>query len=235
MRMKRPRASKGFGASAVLALSLTALGATACGGSSATVDASSSATVSASTATAAATTTVVSVYDRWAEAVSAYIKPTQDAYEYHLELCTTLRNGGQPAHGTWPAQSPAQVLRDGWGVGDPNAWSARKEKATVAELVIIPILCPDQAQAIADAKAGNFTRAMRTGFPNGKYLVGTDIAPGTYTINTRVEDCYWERADAQGNIIDNNFVNLAPSLTVTIESTDAGFTSQGCGTWTLVQ
>jgi hypothetical protein len=228
------RASKSFSVSTVLALSLVAVGATACGGTSASVEAAATSTASSPSTTSAATTTV-SVYDRWFEAASAYFTPTDTAYQYHLDLCETLRTGGEPAHSTWPAQSPAQVLRDDWGVGQTDPVASMKQKADVAEFVIIPILCPDASQALDDAKAGNFTRAIRTAFGNGKYLVGTDIAPGTYSISSRVEDCYWERSDAQGNIIANNFVTLAPSLTVTIEPTDAGFTSKACGTWTKAE
>lgn len=72
---------------------------------------------------------------------------------------------------------------------------------------------------------------------NGKFLVGYgqgQAQPGTYTIDQPVSDCYWERSDAQGNILDNNLVSIAPSLTVTIEESDAGFTSRGCGIWTNV-
>ncbi|OLT35082.1 hypothetical protein BJF84_14795 [Rhodococcus sp. CUA-806] len=86
---------------------------------------------------------------------------------------------------------------------------------------------------IANAKAGNYVKELRTSFPNGKYIVGVDIAPGTYTVNSRVSDCYWERSDSQGNIIDNNIISIAPSVTVTIAETDTGFTSERCGTWTL--
>lgn len=96
-------------------------------------------------------------------------------------------------------------------------------------------MCPDQTHVIADAKAGNYTKELRTAFSNGKYIVGQDIAPGTYTISTRVSDCYWERSDAQGNTIDNNFISVAPSVTVTIAPTDGGFTSERCGNWKMME
>jgi len=65
-------------------------------------------------------------------------------------------------------------------------------------------------------------------------VIGKTIAPGNLHISTSVRDCYWECFDSQGNIIDNNFVSIAPSGTVTIDSTDAGFTSNHCGKWTMV-
>ena len=37
----------------------------------------------------------------------------------------------------------------------------------------------------------------------------SEVQPGTYTVkDTPVSDCHGERGESQGNIIDNNFVNL---------------------------
>lgn len=38
----------------------------------------------------------------------------------------------------------------------------------------------------------------------------------------------WEISDGQGNILDNNFVSVAPQVTVQIPDTAAGFTNNGC-------
>lgn len=150
-------------------------------------------------------------------------------YDYGKSLCKDLRAGGQEAVGFHPAQSAAQVLHDGWGVGKEGEEGS--EKAFVAENAHIPVLCPDQQPALDDAKNSNFVRGIPTGFNDGKHLIGERLAPGTYTVKEPVEDCYWERSDSQGNIIANNFVSIAPSITVTIAPTDAGFTSRGCGSW----
>ena len=45
---------------------------------------------------------------------------------------------------------------------------------------------------------------------------------------TRFEDCYWEVSDASGNIIDNNFISVARSFTITILSDAADFRHRMC-------
>jgi hypothetical protein len=68
---------------------------------------------------------------------------------------------------------------------------------------------------------------------DGMYVIGTDRAPGTYR-NTGASGCYYVRLSGFGNttddIIANNIVDTA--TIVTIASSDKGFQSNGCGTWT---
>lgn len=75
------------------------------------------------------------------------------------------------------------------------------------------------------------------GIPNtlfgGSHTVGTDVEPGTYVVFD-VEGCYWERLDANGEIIDNNFVSAAPRVQATIRPGDFAFNSEGCGRWVEV-
>ncbi|WP_158171208.1 hypothetical protein [Rhodococcus sp. JT-3] len=204
-------------------------------------------TITPAATSTVATTTTMSTYDRWAIEMQRLGRaPQQGGYDFQMSACTTLRAGGSAAAGTVPARGPAEYLHTHWGVGldetemDLNnteseiAYNSLREKAEIIEAVI-PILCPDQIQTIADAKDHRFTTTSQTKFGNGKYLVGETFKPGTYIISTQVSDCYWERSDSQGNIIDNNFVSIAPSITVTIAPTDSGFTSQNCGTWELQQ
>lgn len=180
-------------------------------------------------------------YGRWQEAFAPYSDDgtaDRQAYDYQEALCQTFRDGGREATDFWAAVSPAQVLRDEWHVGDPSATegSTSAEKAEVAEKVIIPILCPDFAHLIDEAKDPKLEPPGRIGFGNGEFLVGqgsNEVKPGTYTTKGQVRDCYWERSDSRGNILDNNFVSIAPPLTVTIYETDSEFTSQNCGQWTL--
>jgi hypothetical protein len=71
-------------------------------------------------------------------------------------------------------------------------------------------------------------------FGDGTYQVGTDVQPGTYRTRQGSPNCYYERlknfAGGMNGILANG-VTSAPAV-VTIEPTDAGFNSQGCGTWT---
>jgi hypothetical protein len=67
--------------------------------------------------------------------------------------------------------------------------------------------------------------------------VGTDIQPGTYRTRSASSGCYWERLSgfggSMGEILANE--NTDGPAVVTIASSDKGFKSQGCGTWTTVQ
>jgi hypothetical protein len=65
---------------------------------------------------------------------------------------------------------------------------------------------------------------------NGTYVVGTDIAPGTYRTSGGT-GCYWARLRSldTGDIIDNN-VSDGPQV-VQILPSDAAFLTRGCGPW----
>lgn len=73
-----------------------------------------------------------------------------------------------------------------------------------------------------------------TAFGGGTYAVGTQIAAGTYRNSGSSGGCYWERLSGFGGtfdeIIANNFTY--DRQVVTINPSDAGFSSEGCGTWT---
>ena len=75
-----------------------------------------------------------------------------------------------------------------------------------------------------------------TSFGQGTFIVGTDMRPGTYR-SSRGADCYWERLRGFtgdfGQIIANDFRESGRAI-VTIKSTDKGFSSSRCGTWTKI-
>src|SRR5215217_7541608 len=86
------------------------------------------------------------------------------------------------------------------------------------------------------AEKGAEQEASHPNFSDGTYQVGTDIQPGTYR-NSGGRNCYWERLrgfDGGMNAIIANGGSNNPSI-VTIAPTDAGFQSQGCGTWTKLE
>jgi len=70
-------------------------------------------------------------------------------------------------------------------------------------------------------------------FGDGTFVVGADIAPGTYR-NTEGQGCYWERLSGfggtTGDILAND--NASGPAVVTIFPTDKGFSSERCGSWT---
>ena len=71
---------------------------------------------------------------------------------------------------------------------------------------------------------------------NGIWIVGTDIQPGTYRAEAS-SGCYWERLSGFGgtnsDIIANEFSDDAQI--VTIAASDAGFNTEDCGMWILVE
>jgi hypothetical protein len=80
--------------------------------------------------------------------------------------------------------------------------------------------------------------SSQASIPAGSWLVGAQVAPGSYQTNAKY-GCYWERLrDFGGNlsaIIANNFVSTAGNQLVSIAGNDVGFSTDGdCGTWTRV-
>lgn len=107
----------------------------------------------------------------------------------------------------------------------------------VAEARGMLVLCPDfpAAEAVRAniGEAGEIQAQRERGerFHNGTYRVGEDIVPGTYVIEQASENCYWERLDGAGNIIDNSFTRASTRVSVTIAPTDYTFYSERCGEW----
>jgi hypothetical protein len=73
----------------------------------------------------------------------------------------------------------------------------------------------------------------KTSFPEGDFIVGTDMVPGTYR-NTASSGCYWARLKGFGHTLDDIIANdnTDAQAVVTIAASDKGFESSRCGTWT---
>ncbi|WP_336883266.1 hypothetical protein [Rhodococcus globerulus] len=181
-----------------------------------------------------------------AAAPTTTVSPEQAQYTQYAAALTaagiTFRPGAGLGSGAFSSdQSICKSMRD--GTLDAYNLAGREQVAAQTDngrriVTMVPILCPDQQPLIDEALSGN---AVMKRFIDGKYIVGEGynpsgprlVAPGTYSTGP-VSDCYWERADSQGNIIDNNMVSISQSITVTIEETDGAFTSNRCGPWNLV-
>lgn len=87
--------------------------------------------------------------------------------------------------------------------------------------------------ALPVAASGSSSYALRTSFGSGTWRVGIEIAPRTYRTRSAVSDCYWERlrgfSGQLKDIIANDFAS--GYQVVTIKTTDRGFKSSRCGTW----
>lgn len=71
-------------------------------------------------------------------------------------------------------------------------------------------------------------------FGDGTFQVGKDIQPGTYRTRVGSSNCYYARLKGFSGSLDDILANDntdAPAI-VTIKSSDKGFESQNCGTWT---
>lgn len=73
-------------------------------------------------------------------------------------------------------------------------------------------------------------------FGDGTYIVGTDIASGTWR-TTGKPGCYWERLGTFTGGLESILANENESgaAVVTIQAGDKGFTSRRCGTWEKIQ
>ncbi|HET6395072.1 MAG TPA: hypothetical protein VFG13_19750 [Blastococcus sp.] len=67
---------------------------------------------------------------------------------------------------------------------------------------------------------------------DGVYLVGSEVAPGTYRASSPA-DCYWERRSGLSGEFSELITNGlgASDATVTIRASDVAFSSARCGTW----
>jgi hypothetical protein len=76
-----------------------------------------------------------------------------------------------------------------------------------------------------------------TSFGQGTFIVGTDMAPGTYRSSLH-DSCYWARLSGFGGTLNeikaNDFLTGGGHAIVSIKSTDRGFQSSRCGTWTKI-
>ncbi len=77
------------------------------------------------------------------------------------------------------------------------------------------------------------TTAPTQPFEDGTYLVGVDVAPGTWRSDSP-DGCYWVRLKSFAGGMAGIIANAHGRGLVTIAPTDKGFQSHRCGTWTRV-
>jgi hypothetical protein len=90
----------------------------------------------------------------------------------------------------------------------------------------------------APAAPSALPSALATTAGEGRFVVGTDIAPGTYRTSGKSGhvDCYWERLKDTSGTTDSIIANnLEPGpATVTINKSDGAFQTRWCSPWTKV-
>lgn len=144
------------------------------------------------------------------------------ASEYVLMMCESMDAWGEGAAETLASNHVPDMTAD---------------EKTVLKAGAKP-LCARHAAEIGEALGGEVS--VRT-MSSGTYEIvkdaglGKEVAPpGTYETSGDLSDCYWERTTEGGDIIDNQFATAARKIRVTVRAGEL-FTSQGCGTWSLVQ
>ena len=82
-------------------------------------------------------------------------------------------------------------------------------------------------------------RGAQTNISPGMWVVGSQVAPGTYRADSAVPGCYWQRVSnftgsaLSDTIIANAFLSSSGPQIITIASSDAGFSGNDlCGLWT---
>jgi hypothetical protein len=117
--------------------------------------------------------------------------------------------------------------------------------------VEVDVLGFDAAQWIVDLLPGDLTvasnlecgtwsqvppRGVQDTIVGGTWLVGAQLAPGTYAANVG-PGCYWARLSGFSfeGTVENAFYAEGGPAAVTIDATDVGFHADGdCGTWARV-
>lgn len=164
------------------------------------------------------------------------------AWSQPFDLCYAVSASGTPSAAEKAAADGYSEDADGaqhlYGLCATTAGHYVEESVSSSQATEITralSLCPDhpkRAQLEANAAAGLAEEADHANgklVGPGKYLVGKTAQPGTWqSQGEKVEDCYWEISDAQGNIIENNFISVAPQFTIYIPPTASGFTVRGC-------
>jgi hypothetical protein len=81
------------------------------------------------------------------------------------------------------------------------------------------------------------TVAPRTSFGDGAWLVGVDIAPGTYRTTVPGNGCMWQRLSGLSGTYEDIIAWGAPNsgqALVAIAPSDLAFSTDACGEWSLL-
>ena len=77
------------------------------------------------------------------------------------------------------------------------------------------------------------TPALDAPFTDGAFIVGTDVAAGTWR-GDAPESCYWARLRGCSGALGDIIANANGQAIVTIAESDRGFATRHCGTWAKV-
>jgi len=101
--------------------------------------------------------------------------------------------------------------------------------ATATNTPLPPTPTPNLAMTATIEALGPLVEPKGDGF----YLVGVDIAPGKWESEAGMSDCYWERLDRLGDIIDNDYSFSGGTVTVLPQDYEVHF--EECGIFRYVE
>ena len=178
-------------------------------------------------------------------------KVDDDAQTVNKEPATrfsdgTYRVGIDIAAGTYIASNVGQA-RCRWRRLADFTWSGNVIVERIASGLKIVEIGEDD-DGFASSGCGEWNRvdltalepleAIPTRFSNGSYVVGVHVEPGTYyAIPRRNGGCRWSRANGFGGT-DPDAIASGKSNNrwiVTIDESDIGFVTHGCGTWRNIE
>ncbi|WP_151478232.1 hypothetical protein [Streptomyces albicerus] len=179
----------------------------------------------------------------------AYYSSAEEAWPDEQEMCeaevvgsemsATETKAVETAYGEGGDLGSLGTLYGMCAQAGPESWDYLQQAGSEEQLQEVRgalVLCPEHPQKsklhklIGGAEERNKLEGEGRVFGAGVYRVGTEIKPGTYYV-IDVEGCYWERMDANGETIDNNFITAAKRAQVTISASDYSFNSESCGQW----
>jgi hypothetical protein len=147
---------------------------------------------------------------------------------------------GEVPPGTYRNSDSSQFCSWSRLSGSPGSWNVIESWLT-DEIDIVTISPSDDGFESIDCGTWSSDLSPRTSSPTadfagGSFLVGSEVGAGIWRNSDSSGSCYWERLSGFGGsiseIIDNEFSTSIQ--TVTIASTDLGFSSERCGTWSKI-
>lgn len=181
-------------------------------------------------------------YYRWDTMEEAWKTKSSDCLETKLIDGTLTPTQQQAMVAAYGEKAKPKSLGTLYGICAENdaGWlkymANSESKSQIREIQAVLLICPDHPQA---AKAQGYLQSAQAIvdlveqgriFYDGTYRVGKGVAPGTYYSEPDGDGCYWERTDAAGDIIDNNFSN-GLRVEMTVYASDYSITVNNCGKW----
>ncbi|AWR21316.1 hypothetical protein AURMO_00707 [Aurantimicrobium photophilum] len=163
-----------------------------------------------------------------AEAQAAAEKAAEAARDEQYKALVTAngRPGWAETAGTGRSQCAGIKENKYVNTNDPTAlaihWIENPDRQVYEA---VQVYCPEYQPAVDIAK---------TGFKDGTKVIGKNIPAGTYRTVKGVSDCYWERNNGSGDIIDNNFITAAPNGVEVRVNDGEALVTRGCGVWIMV-